>query len=63
MTRGWVDQAITNFKKALDLNPTDATVQSYLGGALDTKGIVAEAQEHFAEAVRLDPEFARGHLD
>ena len=38
MVHGWVDEAITNFSRAVLLNPTDAKVQAYLGGALDTKG-------------------------
>ena len=62
MLQGWVDQGITNFSRALMLNPTDANVHWYLGGALDTKGATAEAEHQFSEAVRLDPGFANGHV-
>lgn len=62
MLQGWVDEAITNFDRALSLNPTDAPLEWYLGGALDTKGRTAEALGHFAQSVRLDPDLAGGHL-
>jgi Flp pilus assembly protein TadD len=44
------------------MNPIDGKVQSFLGGALETKGRVTEAQEHFAQTVRLEPELPAGHL-
>jgi tetratricopeptide (TPR) repeat protein len=60
--QGWIAAAITNFTKALLLNPTDAEAQFGLGGAFELEGRHAAAQTHFAEAVRLDPEQARARV-
>jgi len=62
MVQGWVDEAVASFEKAATLNPADALVQWYLGGALDAKARFAEAQQHFSRAVTLDPDFPGGHL-
>ena len=61
-SQGWTEEAVTNFTRALRLNPADAAGHYYLGGALDSAGRVAEPQQQFAEALRLDPEHAGAHL-
>jgi len=48
-------------KKALELNPKNATVHSTLGVALSRQGKLDEAIRHFTEAVRLEPSYADAH--
>jgi len=48
-------------RKALELNPKNATVHSTLGVALARQGKLDEAIRHFSEAVRLEPSYADAH--
>jgi len=48
-------------KKALELNPKNATVHSTLGVALARQGKLDEAIRHFTKAVRLEPSYADAH--
>jgi len=48
-------------RKALELNPKNATVHSTLGVALARQGKLDEAIRHFTEAVRLNPSDIDAH--
>ena len=50
--------AITQFQKALSLNPNDAEAHQNLGVLLAQTGHVPEAMAHLQEAVRLKPNYA-----
>jgi tetratricopeptide (TPR) repeat protein len=53
--RGNVDEAIGDFRKALELWPDQSKDHNNLGKALVQKGRMAEAMEHFQTAVRISP--------
>ena len=54
--RGLSDLAESHYRRALELDPTDASVHYNLGTLLGEMGRVQEAQRHFAQAVQHDPE-------
>lgn len=47
----------TLFRHALAVNKNDAVAHNFLGSALMDQGKLKEAEEHFAEALRIRPEF------
>jgi tetratricopeptide (TPR) repeat protein len=55
---GRVDDAITHYRIALDLNPTLAEASYNLGSALVSQGRFAEAASQYRTALRLKPEAA-----
>src|SRR5262245_60054023 len=61
---GWVlwvnqrfDQAITEFKKAIELDPGDSFSYAYMGGALYSSHRASEAVTQIRFAMRLDPHY------
>ncbi len=56
----WRDSE-TLFRRALAVTDNNAVAHSNLGTALLRRGLLAEAQEHFAVAVRINPYFAEAH--
>ena len=54
--RGLVDLAERHYRKALELDPADASTHYNLGTLLGEAGRVDEAQFHFRQAVAHDPE-------
>ncbi|MDP8299895.1 MAG: tetratricopeptide repeat protein, partial [Candidatus Tantalella remota] len=62
---GDIDDAITLFKKAVKLDPSNADVYNNLGFAYYRKGEVYLAEEYFNKALEIDPdhEKARRNLD
>jgi len=50
-----VDEAITHFRKALEIQPDNVLAQSDLAVALFQKGQVSEAFDHFRKALALRP--------
>jgi len=48
-------------RKALELNPKNATVHSTLGVALARQGKLDEAIRHFSEAISLEPDYVDAH--
>src|SRR5206468_6354474 len=46
---------------ALAIDPNSALAQNNLGYALDLQGKLAEATEHYRQALRIDPNFAHAH--
>jgi len=59
--QGRFDEAISEWKKALDLDPKDAAAVSNLGAALHGAGRLEEAAKEFARALEIDPDNVRAH--
>src|SRR5215472_11573120 len=55
------DQAIANYRKALELEPNDALTHYNLALALKYKGDANQAVEEFETALRLKPKWADAH--
>src|SRR6266849_6335814 len=60
--RGWLDEAIKEFKKAIDLDPHSATAHDNLACFLSTHGTDMSIAE-YREAIELDPEYPDAHLN
>jgi len=54
--RGNLDEAIRDFRKALELWPNQSKDHNNLGKALVQKDRVAEAMDHFQTAIRISPD-------
>jgi tetratricopeptide (TPR) repeat protein len=59
-TKSW-DDAITNYRKALELEPNDAATHYNLALALKYKGESREALKEFQAALKLRPKWAEAH--
>jgi tetratricopeptide (TPR) repeat protein len=59
--RGRYDASVTEWKKALQLNPDDAKAHNNLGRVLAAKGDIDEAVEHWQRALQLNPDYAEAH--
>ena len=55
---GRFDEAIGNFRQAIQLNPNFSEAQNNLGHALAAEGRFDEAIENFRRAIQLDPNFS-----
>ena len=53
--RGWLTEAISEFQKAIDLDPTSAHAYDNLGTVYAEKGDLIEALDAFMKAVECDP--------
>ncbi|HEV8493576.1 MAG TPA: tetratricopeptide repeat protein, partial [Candidatus Angelobacter sp.] len=60
--KGWLNEAATNFFDALKLDPLDAATELNLGLTLAQLKRNREAMEHYAAAVRLNPELGEAHM-
>ena len=58
--KSW-DEAIASYRKALELEPNDASTHYQLGLALKYKGDARHAIEEFEAAVRLRPKWGDAH--
>ena len=56
-----MDEAISEWRKAIKLDPNDAGAHNSLGTALAAKGKVDEAISEFRKAIELDPKNALAH--
>jgi tetratricopeptide (TPR) repeat protein len=63
LDRGRIEEAITQFTKALELSPNYAYAHYNLGAALLSEGNVDAAKPHIIEAVRLNPRDAKAHYN
>jgi protein O-mannosyl-transferase len=63
LQNGRVDEAVTHFRKAMEIQPDDAGIHNNLGNALLRKGQVVEAIGQYEEALRLRPDFAEAHYN
>ncbi len=59
------DQAIGEFRKALELNPGNAEVYYNIGLVYETRNETENAREMFRKALAIDPDYAiaREHLN
>jgi len=62
VSRGWNDQAVTNFVSAIVLSPSDPALRLEAGQVLSTLGRHEEAAMQFAAEVELVPDGLQGHL-
>jgi tetratricopeptide (TPR) repeat protein len=58
---GQTDQAITEFRKAIEINPNEAKAHSYLGNAYAEKGQTDQASIEYRIAIKIDPNDAVVH--
>ena len=56
--KGNYDQAISDFNKAIDLNPRDADVYNHRGNAYSLKRQFEQAISDYTRAIELNPRFA-----
>ncbi len=59
--RGWLDEAVGEFKKAIDLDPKSAHAHDNLATVLAEKGALLDALIEYVEALRVDPESPTAH--
>jgi len=52
---GLAPRIIVYYRKTLDLEPRNGMAHFYLGVALSLQGFKSEAEEHFKQAVEIDP--------
>ncbi|MBF0537323.1 MAG: protein kinase [Nitrospirae bacterium] len=60
-TLGLIDEAIGEFRKAIEINPEHANAHNNLGNALKDKGQIDEAIVEFRKAIKINPEHANAH--
>ena len=53
--QGKLDEAVTEFREAIRLDPNDESARAYLGCIYHEQGKLDEAITEFREAIRLDP--------
>ena len=60
--RGWLDEATSEFRKAIELDPQSAHAHDNLGTVLAEKGDLLAALTEYLEALKVDPESPTAHL-
>jgi len=61
--RGWLDEAIKEFKKAIDLDPDSAHAHDNLATVYAEKKLFREALAEYLTAIRLEPDSATAHYN
>ena len=61
--RGQVDEAMTHYKRAVDIEPHYATAHYNLGGVLRQKGQPDEAIAQFRKALEIQPLYSMAHYN
>jgi tetratricopeptide (TPR) repeat protein len=61
--RGQLDEALDDFREALQIRPDYAEAHNNLGIILVMRGNLEEAIQHFHEALRFRPNYADAHLN
>jgi len=63
LQKGRVNEAITQYQKALQIKPDKEEACNNLGNALLQKGNVDEAITHYQKVLQINPEFAEAHYN
>ena len=61
--RGWLDEAINEFRKAIDLDPSSAHAHDNLATVYAEKKLFQEALREYLLALSLEPESATAHYN
>src|SRR3954463_3538500 len=61
--RGWLDEAIKEFKKAIDLDPSSAHAHDNLATVYAEKKLFRDALVEYLTAIRLEPDSATAHYN
>src|SRR5947207_5152793 len=61
--RGWLDEAIKEFKKAIDLDPNSAHAHDNLATVYAEKKLFREALGEYLTALRLESDSATAHYN
>ncbi len=61
--RGWLDEAIRYFRKAINLDPSSSHAWDNLAGVLAEKKQWREALSAYLRSIELEPEAAAGHYN
>src|SRR3990172_2661653 len=61
--RGWLDEAIKEFKKAIELDPNSAHAHDNLATVFAEKKLFREALAEYLTALRLEPDSATAHYN
>ncbi|MBW1799485.1 MAG: tetratricopeptide repeat protein [Deltaproteobacteria bacterium] len=61
LSRGLLDQAITNYSHSLSIEPDNTTVHLNMGVALGMQGKLDESIAHYLEALRIRPDLEEAH--
>jgi len=61
--RGWLDEAIKEFKKAIDLDPRSAHAHDNLATVYSEKKLFREALQEYLAALVLEPDSATAHYN
>ncbi len=59
--RGWLDEAVIEFQKAIDLDPGAAHARDNLATVLTEKGLLCEALVQYVDALRAEPDNPTAH--
>ena len=61
--RGWLDEAIKEFKKAIELDPESAHAHDNLATVFAEKKLYKDALGEYLTALRLEPDSATAHYN
>lgn len=61
--RGWLDEAVREFRKAIELDPASAHAHDNLATVLAEKKDFREALSEYLTAIRLEPDSATAHYN
>src|SRR5919202_1794345 len=61
--RGWLDEAIKEFKKAIELDPRSAHAHDNLATVYSEKKLYREALQEYLTALALEPDSATAHYN
>src|SRR5258707_9002478 len=61
--RGWLDEAIKEFKKAIELDPESAHAHDNLATVYSEKKLYREALKEYLTALQLQPDSATAHYN
>ncbi|UCF42822.1 MAG: tetratricopeptide repeat protein [Planctomycetota bacterium] len=62
-SQGKLDEAVSHYRKALDLIPYDAETHLRLADTLRLQGELNHAISHYRQAIRNKPDYAKAHND